>query len=236
MNFGEKVKGYHVRVLNEREVRASAGILFFFAMISFMNAWLLGNFNYIKIFIIAFFVDFFIRLFISPKYSPSMILGKFAVGKQKVEYVGAPQKQFAWGIGLVLATIMSILVIINDVRGPTNLFICLACLLFLFFESAFGICIGCKVYNLFNKEKAQFCPGGVCEIVKKEPIQKVSWVQVMILILFLLGIFFISNEILETKEPKMVIPAQETNVSDNCVVPNWAIEIGHEEMWKLHNC
>ena len=98
--FGEKIKEFDVRVLNEREVRASAGILFCFAMIAFMNAWLIGNFNILKIFIITFLIDFFIRIFINPKYSPSIILGRIMVRNQKPEYVGAPQKRCAWGIGL----------------------------------------------------------------------------------------------------------------------------------------
>ena len=42
--FGETVPGYSIAVLNERAVRAAAGILFFFAMVTFMNAMLLGNF------------------------------------------------------------------------------------------------------------------------------------------------------------------------------------------------
>jgi hypothetical protein len=35
--FGEKVAGYEIRVFNEREVRAAAGIVFLFAFIAFMN-------------------------------------------------------------------------------------------------------------------------------------------------------------------------------------------------------
>ena len=34
--FGEHVAGYSIPVLNEREIRASAGILFVFMLISFM--------------------------------------------------------------------------------------------------------------------------------------------------------------------------------------------------------
>lgn len=56
---------------------------------------------------------------------------------------------------------MMYLVVLQNVRGPINLIVCLTCLLLLFFETAFGICIGCKIYNLFNPEKAQLCPGGV---------------------------------------------------------------------------
>ena len=61
--FGEDNKDYEVRVLNEREVRAGAGILFLFAMISFMNAFLISNFYYLKIFITAFLIDFAVRIF-----------------------------------------------------------------------------------------------------------------------------------------------------------------------------
>ena len=50
-SFGEKVPEYDMKVLNEREVRASAGILFLFAMIAFLNSWLIGDFTITKIFI-----------------------------------------------------------------------------------------------------------------------------------------------------------------------------------------
>ena len=43
--FGQVRPEYAVPVLNERAVRAAAGILFFLAVISFMNAWLMGNFQ-----------------------------------------------------------------------------------------------------------------------------------------------------------------------------------------------
>jgi len=36
-NFGEKVAGYEIPVLNEREIRAAAGVLFLFMFISLMN-------------------------------------------------------------------------------------------------------------------------------------------------------------------------------------------------------
>lgn len=39
-SFGEQVHGYDIRVFNEREVRAAAGILFVGAMVAFMNAFL----------------------------------------------------------------------------------------------------------------------------------------------------------------------------------------------------
>ena len=189
--FGEKVKGYDVRVLNEREVRAGSGILFLVAIMAFMNVWLIGDLNLIKIFIVFFLLDFFIRIFINPRFAPSLVLARLIVGNQKPEYTGAPQKRFAWIVGFILASTMFYLMILNNILGPVNFAICLACLVFLFFETAFGICIGCKVYNLFNKKKAELCPGGVCEVRTKEKIQKVNWVQIMILILSVVFVFSI---------------------------------------------
>ena len=191
--FGKKIKGFDIRVLNERVGRAGSGIFLVFGLIAFMNAWLTGNFKIIKIFVITFLIDFFIRLFINPKYSPSLIIGRFMVQNQKPEYTGAPQKKFAWGIGFIIAITMFFLVVMNNITGPLISYIGLAILTFFFFESAFGICLGCKVYNLFHKEKAKLCPGGVCETTKKEKIQRISFIQIIITILFILLIIFIAS-------------------------------------------
>jgi hypothetical protein len=94
MGFGENIKGFEVPVLNEREVRAAAGILFLFAGIVFMNALLLGNFNPLRVFVTIFMIDFIIRM-INPKYSPTLILGRLAVINQMPEFAGAPQKKFS---------------------------------------------------------------------------------------------------------------------------------------------
>ncbi|MEN9721911.1 MAG: hypothetical protein RIT13_2616, partial [Pseudomonadota bacterium] len=104
--FGERIPGYSVAVFNERAVRAAAGILFFFAMVTFMNAMLLGNFQPTRVFVVAFLIDFTLRIFVNPKFSPSLILGQWIVRKQEPEYVGAPQKRFAWAIGFILAMLM----------------------------------------------------------------------------------------------------------------------------------
>ncbi|MFC1723686.1 DUF4395 domain-containing protein [Nanoarchaeota archaeon] len=191
MSFGEKVKGYEVPVFNEREVRAAAGILLLLAMIVFFNALLASNFKPLKLFIIFFLIDFTIRL-INPRYSPSMTLGRLAVIKQKPEYSGAPQKKFAWALGLIMASTMFILVVILNIKGLINFAMCIACLTFLFFEAAFGICIGCKFYNLFKKDQAKLCPGGACEIRRKEKCQEVSAFQILLTSIVILGILYTS--------------------------------------------
>lgn len=239
--FGEDHPDYPVRVLNEREARGAAGIMFLFALVAFMNAWFKGDFTPTKLTIVAFFLDFFIRVIVNPRYSPTLIMARWMVNNQTAEYVGAPQKRFAWAIGLGLATLMMVLVVFNDVRGPINMITCLVCLMLLFFETAFGICIGCKLFNLFNKEKAQLCPGNVCEIKDREPIQMVAWHQAVIAAAYL-ALLFVLSPILHSVTPQPrsaesvgspspATPAEE----ERCRAPEFAKKLGHEEKWKLHN-
>jgi len=242
--FGEQFDGYEVRVLNERAVRAAAGIVFFFAMIAFMNAWLTGNFQPTRVFVVGFLIDFTLRIFINPRYAPSLILGQWVVRKQQPEYVGAPQKRFAWAIGFVLALTMLYLVVLNNVIGPINLIVCSLCLILLFFETAFGICIGCKLYNLFNKEKAQLCPGAVCE-VEPAPGAGVNLAQAAMVALFALALGGTAQWVYSTGSQSQS-PAQQADASapaapidpaeaERCKVPDFAKAIGHEAKWKLHN-
>jgi hypothetical protein len=177
--YGERVDGYDVLVLNEREARAAAGILFALGIISFTNAMMLGHSIVTRIFIAFFTLDFVMRV-IQPRYSPSLLLGRVFVQNQIPEYVGAAQKRFAWGIGLLLALPMFYLLVIHWQPNPIKMLICVICLTLLFLESAFSICIGCKLYELFSKNSASHCPGGVCEIRVKDPIQTFSTTQKLI--------------------------------------------------------
>jgi hypothetical protein len=199
--FGEKVDGYDIPVLNEREIRAAAGILFLSTFISLMFILFKGNFVPIKFVITFFFTDFLIRVFVNPKFSPSLILGRLIVRNQTPEYVGAAQKKFAWIIGVVLsATMFYFFIIVNAYSAITGI-ICLICLIFLFFESAFGICLGCLFYPLFYKDKVQYCPGEVCDVKQKQEIQKTSIAQIFALIVFvvfiILTIYFLNDRFSE---------------------------------------
>jgi hypothetical protein len=189
IKFGEEVEGYSIPVLNEREIRASAGILFLATFMSLMLILFKGDFLLIKYVITIFLTDFIIRVFVNPKFSPSLIIGRLIVRNQVPEYVGAQQKKFAWIIGVVLATIMFIFLVVVNAYSPITGIICLICLIFLFFETAFGICLGCKFYPMFFKEKAQYCPGEVCNVKSKQDIQKTSKVQVLIVLGFIAYIF-----------------------------------------------
>ncbi len=189
IQFGENADGYNIPVLNEREIRASAGILFLAVFISLMLILFKNNFLPIKYVITLFFVDFIIRVFVNPKFSPTLIIGRLIVSRQVPEYVGAQQKKFAWIIGIVLSATMFIFMVVANSYSPITGIVCLICLVFLFFESAFGICLGCKFYSLFYKEKAQHCPGEVCDAKSRHDIQKTSAAQLLVVFAFIAFIF-----------------------------------------------
>jgi Domain of unknown function (DUF4395) len=191
IQFGEEVTGYDIRVLNEREIRAAAGILFLATFLSLMFILFEGNFVPVKYVVTLFLTDFLIRVFINPKFSPTLILGRLIVRNQTPEYVGAAQKKFAWIIGVVLSATMFVFFIIVNAYSIITGLICLVCLIFLFAESAFGICLGCKFYPLFFKGKVQYCPGEVCDVKQRQPIQKTSGSQLLVLLAFTAFIFLV---------------------------------------------
>jgi membrane-associated protease RseP (regulator of RpoE activity) len=166
------------------------------------------------------------------------------VRNQQTEWTGAPQKRFAWAIGFVLALTMLYLVVLNNVIGPINLIVCAACLTLLFFETAFGICIGCKVYNLFNRDQARLCPGGVCEVPPAKNAGG-NLMQGVIVALFALAVGGIAQWVYSTGTQNRVqarplastAPAAPVDAAEaeRCKVPDFAKAMGHEEKWKLHN-
>lgn len=184
LQFGEDIPGYSIRVLNEREVRAAAGLLFLATFTSLMMILFTGNFVPVKYVVTIFLADFIIRVGLSPRLAPTLILGRLIVGRQTPEYVGARQKKFAWKIGLFLSAIMFVFLVVVNAYSPITGFTCLICLIFLFFESAFGICLGCLFYPLFFREQTQYCPGEICERRSRQPIQKTTGSQVLMILLF----------------------------------------------------
>lgn len=179
--YGEEVAGYEVRVLNEREARAAAAILFVGAFIGLTNGVMLGTAVFSKYFVTFFAIDFTIRV-IQPRYAPSLLLGRFFVRNQKPEYVGAAQKRFAWLLGMILAWPMFYYLVIHFEPNPVKVFVCLICMALLFFESAFSICLGCKIFGWIKRKDPKYCPGGVCELQVKEPVQKFTPAQAIILV------------------------------------------------------
>jgi hypothetical protein len=158
-------------VLNERAIRAGAGLMFVAGLFAFFQAYYLREFIYIQWLVVFFFFDFFMKVVVGTAFSPVSILANWIVRAQAPEYVGAVQKRFAWSIGLFLSIAMIVLIFRFGIIGLPNLVICALCLTFMFMESAFGICVGCKLYNalifygiIAKPASKPACPGNVCAI------------------------------------------------------------------------
>jgi len=187
LNYGEKVPGYDIPVINEREARAAAGIL---GMLGTIVIFVGIGFNHIivaRIYLGFLFIDFTARM-ISPNYSPSLLLGKLVVQNQKPEYVGGLQKRFAWTIGWLISIPMIEWFVLHWDITFYKVLICVLCITLMFLESAFSVCVGCWIYKLITREDAKHCPGGVCEIRTKEPIQMFNPIQKAIAALTLVGL------------------------------------------------
>lgn len=111
------------------------------------------------------------KVVVGTKFSPISFVANLIVKSQNPEYVGVVQKRFAWSIGLVLSGTMMVLMYGFGIQGLPNLIICGTCLTFMFLETSFGICVGCKIYNqlvhwgvLRQPEFKPACPGNVCDI------------------------------------------------------------------------
>jgi len=70
IQFGEQKEGYAIPVLNEREIRAAAGILFVLMFLAILLVILRGNFLLLKFAVTIFLVDIVIRTFVNPRFSP----------------------------------------------------------------------------------------------------------------------------------------------------------------------
>jgi cation transporter-like permease len=174
LSFWENIEWKSYKVLDERVLRGSAWIMFLLWIIAFINGFVLQN--YIVIPYISWFLllNFLIGVFINPKFAPTMFISKLITLKQNPLYVWAIQKRFAWSLGILLATFIFWLSfkLITDIKFfPPVCMLCLICLILLYLETAFGICVWCKLYflairlRLIKKPKeTPNCIGDSCEI------------------------------------------------------------------------
>jgi len=191
-DYGYKIPGYDVTVINEREARAAAGILFALGMIVIFVGIGYNHIIAARVYLAFMFIDFSARM-ISPHYSPSLLLGKFAVRNQEPEYVGGLQKRFSWTLGWFISIPMMWWFVLNWDITFYKVLVCVLCLSLLFLESAFSICVGCMIYKFITREDPNHCPGGACKMKIKEPSQMFNPLQTVIAVitslLFITGVY-----------------------------------------------
>ena len=157
-----------VVLLNERAVRARAGLLFLVPVILLFIRLDHGNHNQLIVdainntiiertydhtfaYSLIFFVmyEMVVAMFVKTShFSITSILGVMFTNKQTPIYQPMRPKIFAWSIGLVLAILCQISLYYTVMQSIAFYFLA-ACLLFMWLESVCGICVGCKIYNFF---------------------------------------------------------------------------------------
>ncbi len=206
LNFGETVEGYDYKVINERDARASAGLMFLLGILSLFSVYLYRTIFWAELFSITFIIEFIVRVLFNPKYAPYMLLGGLIVSNQTPDWVEAKPKQFAWMLGMVLGLIMTYYIVF-DLISVVRIAICWLCLFLLFVESVFGICLGCILYKKLHW-KTYNCPGGICDTTSKKPYDKKKFV----IILAFLGLFvltYISLKYYKINEKPQIIIVTE---------------------------
>ena len=174
ISFGEPSEDFGYKILDERVMRGSSGIMLLLGLIAFVNGFVVKNYAVIPYISGFLMLNFLIGVFVNPKYSPTVFLATLATWKQSPLPIGAIQKKFAWslGLGLSVAIFVMSLFLVNDASwfDPVCM-LCLVCLALLFLETAFGICVGCQTYflairlKLIKKpEVTPNCMGGSCRV------------------------------------------------------------------------
>ncbi|HIP31188.1 MAG TPA: DUF4395 domain-containing protein [Crocinitomicaceae bacterium] len=187
-NFGETIDGYDYKVVNERDARASAGIMFLFGLLSLFSVFLLRTIFWAELFSVTFIIEFIVRVVFNTKYAPYMMLGNLIVSNQQPDWVEARPKQFAWFLGLILGAIMTFYILFDKI-SLIRLAICWLCLFLLFVESVFGICLGCILYRKLNI-KVENCPGDVCEIENKPKYDKRKLIYLLLFAIVFVLLYF----------------------------------------------
>ena len=187
--------------VDETEVRIAAWIALIFALVSFYLVMLRWDFNTAFFTVWTIWLDFVLKVFIWPDFSIfGRVVRLFLKKKEKV-WVWSVQKRFAWVIGVVLSTFVlycmlllswniestnvTVIAIIEQISTnitanalivlPMNpaILACVLCIVFMFLESVFGICMWCKMYKklvkkwIMKEHKWQNCVNGACEITEK---------------------------------------------------------------------
>jgi len=187
--------------VNELEIRIEAGLALILALSTFFIVMLKWDFKIWLAIVWIIWLDFVLKIFIWPNFSIFGNITRIFIRNKEKIWVWSVQKRFAWSIGLVLSTFViycmlllgwfiettnpQVLNIIEQINTnivnnkfmvlPMNpaILACVLCIVFMFLESVFWICVGCKMYkNLVEKwimkeYKWQNCINWACEISRK---------------------------------------------------------------------
>ncbi|MDE0573750.1 DUF4395 domain-containing protein [Demequina sp. B12] len=160
--IGQWVDGLTVPVINERAVRASAGILFLAGFSAWMWAMTTGTLRPMQMFGVFFAFEMMTRLFVGTAWTPTLMMGSWLTRRQRPEWVDASSKVLAWRMGLGMALAGCFALGWLGLPAAVALTLCGLCLALLYAETAFGFCLGCALAQRFARTKPHHCAGDTC--------------------------------------------------------------------------
>lgn len=95
--------------------------------------------------------------------------------------------------------------------------------------------LGCQIYNTIWPGMAQLCPGGVCDIRAREPIQRLGWGQFASVAGLVAVVAIAAPYLAAIPAPSLPGRTAAAEAADACTPPAFAVAIGHAELWKQHN-
>jgi hypothetical protein len=157
-------------VVNEREVRAAAGVTMVIGAVAFGYAYFTRQYIPLQVVASVFFLEFLTRVTAGLRFSPAGVLAHLLTWKEPPEWVSAKPKRFAWTLGLAMTFAMTIITN-SGIRGWLPRSICLICLTLMWLESVLGLCLGCRIHGLLVRRgwaskdaEYEVCADGSCEV------------------------------------------------------------------------
>ena len=175
LGFGERVPGLtsdgrelRAPAVNERVVRAAAGITLVIGAVAFSYAYFAKEYAPLQVAASLFCLEFLLRVTVGIRRSPVGLVARAMTLGRPPEWVSAKPKRFAWTLGLVMAAAMTIITN-SGIRGYLPRTICLICLTLMWMESALGLCLGCRIYGALARRgwvphdpQIEACADGAC--------------------------------------------------------------------------
>jgi hypothetical protein len=156
-------------LVDERRVRAAAGITLALGTVAFFEALLGRDYRPLRVVTVVFAVDFLLRVTAGLRRSPVGLLSGLLVRAMPAEPVSLRPKRFAWSLGLVMSVVMAAITN-SGVTGWLPRSICLVCLTLMWLEAVLGLCLGCQVHRLLvtrgllAPDPDLVCADGACAI------------------------------------------------------------------------
>jgi len=156
-------------LVDERVVRAAAGLTMAAAAVAFAYAFLGKRYLPIQSVTAFFLLEFGLRVGWGLDRSPVGRLASAMVRGGTPQWVSVAPKRFAWSLGMAMSAVMTAITQAH-IRGLVPMTICRICLTLMWLEAVLGLCLGCLLHRQLVQRGLrppvpdQVCADGACTV------------------------------------------------------------------------